>query len=371
LRVLIGLCGIGLGHSTRQLQIARRLVARGHEVRLLTFGTGWEFFQKTEFVDRCLPIFVPWVDCNDRGVQWASTIRRNSDGLWEGLARNRRTRASLRNVNFHPDVCVADYDPIVARIARASAIPLVTIDHQSTYLGYKLPDIGRLSRIEEASRLRLFLPQAAKRLAISFFQVDEPIDPRYAVDLLPPIIRPDVEQLLASPPERDERLIVAYLSAYPAINSFVNLRALANQLATFGEWRFRIYTAECPQPIQIGFNIEVRPTLRGEFTEDLGRAAGLISTAGFSLLSEAMRLNLPVLAIPLATYDQHFCARIISDNGLGLSASPEHVLNVKVLESFLSGIDEMRSEISNSPALLHAASKDTLARICEVIETAR
>ena len=45
MKFLIGVCGIGKGHCIREYEICKELIKRGHEVRILTYNEGVDFFQ--------------------------------------------------------------------------------------------------------------------------------------------------------------------------------------------------------------------------------------------------------------------------------------------------------------------------------------
>jgi uncharacterized protein (TIGR00661 family) len=364
MKVLIGVCGHGYGHSSRQLEIARRLVSGGCEIRILTFGKGHDFFERTEFRDRCHEVFVPWIDCDAGGIRWRRTLRLNWREAMPGLLLNRRVFAALRRDGFRPDVCVSDYEPVTAWLARRLGIPLVTVDQQSKFLGFQIGSLDGMSREEERSRLAAFFPVAAKRIATSFYRVDVPRDPRFDVELLPAIIRHDVAALVDRPRSRQEDLVLVYLSSYMKVNSFVELGSLTGVLARKLQWRFRVYSQEVASAHTPWPNVEVRPTLGSEFLADLASASALVCTAGHTLLSEAMALGVPVLTVPLFTYDQHLCAQVISEAGVGLGVRE---ISEGALEEFLARLDEFRANIAHTPRLLRGDTDKVLTRICEQI----
>ena len=47
MKILIGVCGIGKGHCIREYEISKELIKRGHEVRILTYNEGVNFFENT------------------------------------------------------------------------------------------------------------------------------------------------------------------------------------------------------------------------------------------------------------------------------------------------------------------------------------
>jgi len=367
----IGVCGIGLGHTSRQLEIARRLVERQHDVRILTFGRGYDRFLGTEFADRCLRIFVPWLDCDSRGIRWLNTVRLNwRDGL-PGLVQNHRTFAELRATGFTPDVCVADYDPVTAWLARTTDTPLVTIDQSSKYLGYQIPPLNGMTREEERSRLAAFFPSATKRLATSFYKIDVPRDESYDVEIVPPIIRREVADFVPDGSrEVDDCFVLVYLSSYPKKNSFVDLAQLVSIFGQFPRWRFRIYSADATVGTDPLPNVQVRPVAEAEFTEDLRRTSALICTAGHTLLSEAMTLAVPVLTIPLITYDQHLCSQVIEQAGVGTGLPSHAELSVGTVGDFLLRLAEFRDAILVSDRLLRSPTDQVLDQVCADIVAA-
>jgi uncharacterized protein (TIGR00661 family) len=366
-KVAIGVCGIGYGHSSRQLEIARRLVAMGHEVRILTFDRGLKLFGTTEFRDRCIEIHVPWIECDHRGFRRWKTVRMNWRDYPAGVVTNRRAEAELRTQGFRPDVCVADYEPVVARLAGRVGAPLVTVDQQSKFLGFQIAPVGDMTREEERSRLARFFPRATKRLATSFYDIQAPPDPRFHVDLVPPIIRREVAALAQAGRTIDERLVLVYLSGYPQKGSVVDVPALARVLGRLSAWRFRIYSQQATAVTEVAPNVQIRPTLTDDFRQDLGRAAALICTAGHTLLSEAMALEIPVLTTPLFTYDQHLCARVISDADVGIGMPAEGDIPEDTVVDFLGRLDSFRRRIAATTKLLRAPVDDVLDTICREI----
>ncbi len=369
MRIAIGVCGFGFGHSSRQLQIARHLVALGHQVEILTFGQGFDYFRKTEFRDHCHRVFAPWIECDSKGVRWLDTIRMNWGDGPAGFSLNRRTIAALSLPGSRPDVCVADYEPVSGWLARRVGAPLVTVDQQSKYLGYDIPPVKHMTRIEERSRLAVFFPEATKRIATSFYRIDAPADKKFRVELVPPIIREDVAALAEQDREIDDRFVLVYLSGYAKKNSFVDAGRLASILGRLPSWRFKMY-AQNPPNTEVPSNVHVHATLSGEFVNDLSRASALICTAGFTLLSEAMSLGIPVLTAPLFSYDQHLCARVIAEAGAGMAAESEDGISEEVLIEFLSRLEEFRSGIVTSDKLLRSPTRQVIKEVCDEILTA-
>ena len=85
------------------------------------------------------------------------------------------------------------------------------------------------------------------------------------------------------------------------------------------------------------------------FLDIVERCSGIISTAGHSLLSEAMYLGIPVYAIPVSPYEQHMNAKVISENSFGV-AYPK--IDSKQLEYFIENIPKFEKMIKSGKNIL-------------------
>lgn len=76
-----------------------------------------------------------------------------------------------------------------------------------------------------------------------------------------------------------------------------------------------------------------RPFSNDGFVEDLRTCRGVVASAGFSLMSEAVYLHKPMLAIPLAgQFEQIMNARYLERLGFGVAADS---IDEAALERFL------------------------------------
>jgi uncharacterized protein (TIGR00661 family) len=80
-------------------------------------------------------------------------------------------------------------------------------------------------------------------------------------------------------------------------------------------------------------NLRYRPFANEGFIEDLRRCRGVVASAGYSLMSEAVYLRKPMLALPLAgQFEQEMNARYLDRLGYGTRAP---ALDGPALERFL------------------------------------
>ncbi|AWK08293.1 UDP-glucuronosyltransferase-like protein [Streptomyces spongiicola] len=315
LNVIIGVNGIGMGHTVRQSVIAQFLRDRGHRVRIVTNGASRaEYFRDLGF-----PAWDGWMPtllARDDRIHARDAVRANIRQAPGGLLRHLHLRRAVRNSGV-PDVFVTDYEPNTPRLAYHFGRPLISIDQQSKYRHLDLPAVGRYARTADEQRLRYFAPRVDRSFICSFV-------PLAADDRRVEFISPVVPDLVRSAPVTTERLVTAYFSRYFDHGPEKSVRELASVFRqSVPDRTLRIYA----QPTEMGSlrgyadsRVEIRAFDREAFIADMARSEVVFSNAGFNLISEALVLGKPVHLIPLPTYDQHWCAKVVDEAGLGTAA---------------------------------------------------
>ena len=252
-----------------------------------------------------------------------------------------------------PDLVVTDYEPNAAQYAYTFGAPLITIDQQSKYLmRTDWPTLNNLNCVDEVMRLRLFFPKADARLACSFFKVERQDGTQEDVQILAPVIRPQ----LANSPRRiqDQKFAVVYLSGQRAFRQSID--EIVTVLATAQSWRFSLYVESellLPQ-IRSAHNVRVYPHGSEQFEADLRSCAALISTAGHSLLSEAIFLGLPTYSMPLPVYEQEMNSLALVNGGVGVRHDS---VEEGPLGDFLTELPRFTARLSQSE-IFFATSSD-------------
>ena len=73
MKIVLGVCGFGYGHSTRQRPILEGLLARGHEVILITNDQSFQFFTQNYPKVRNARVYVPAMHTTPTGLDFAAT----------------------------------------------------------------------------------------------------------------------------------------------------------------------------------------------------------------------------------------------------------------------------------------------------------
>jgi len=349
MRVLCGVNGEGMGHATRSEVVIGRLLARGHDVRVVASGRAFRHLR--ERLPRVDEIFGPSFALASGEIRrWATLGRNVAAGPRELPATLRHWTALVHD--WRPDVVVTDFEPLSALYARGAHVPLVSVDninmlvrceHDEEIVGAELADFVLARAITRA-----MLPTAGDYVVTTFFR------PRVLLGrttLVPPIVRPEV---VAAAPERGEHLLVYASGDHGLLDALDGLPV-------------RVYG--------------MRGAPAAGFLDDLRTARAVITGGGFSLLSEAIYLRKPVLSVPLqGQFEQLMNARYLARAGFGMcapAAGPaelaEFLRRLPAYEAALAGYvqDGNRVALDTIEARVSQAAADSRWRRREVRRFAR
>ena len=91
--------------------------------------------------------------------------------------------------------------------------------------------------------------------------------------------------------------------------------------------------------------LRFKPFSEKGFIDDLRTAAGVVASAGFTLMGEAVYLGRPMLALPVrAQFEQILNARYLEKLGFGKSAKK---LETEVVQSFVNGLAACEEKLAS------------------------
>ena len=317
-RILYGLSGEGSGHSSRSKQMARHLESLGHEVWLASYDRGYRNL-KDEF--NVFEIEGLAIASADNKVSNIKTVTKNVKRLKKGWLRLRALRNEMFKI-FEPEVVITDFEPMTAYLAHHYDIPLMTIDnqHRMRYMTYECPPGHQFDQKMTKSIIRAMVPRPDLSLVTTFYEGQVTNDRTL---LFPPILR---DEVIAMQPSDEGHILVYLTSGYDT---------LLSQLKNFTHERFIVYGYDRrDQDANLTFKL---PSKQG-FLDDLASSQAVIATAGFTLISEALYLKKPYLAMPMeGQYEQQLNGFWLEQLGLGHNA-PE--INEDVIGAFLYRLPE-------------------------------
>lgn len=265
MKILYGVQGTGNGHITRARSIAVEMEQAGIDVDFIFTGRSRDkLFNMEPFGD------YRWY----RGLTFATKkgkILRFKTVLGNNLFQFVRDIISL---NLDPyDLVITDFEPVTAWAAYIRRKRSIGIGHQYAFK-YDIP----VSNSDPISRLimKLFAP-AQLSLGFHWHHFNKPI--------LPPVIEP-VNHKVPRIPNK----ILVYLA-------FNETDDVVKWLSPMTHYEFYIYCQT--DRLQDKNHIHLRPFSRDGFLNDLASCSGVITNAGFELLSEAMQAGKKLLVIPL------------------------------------------------------------------------
>ena len=313
-KCLVGVCGIGTGHTVRQMIIAEYLKKYSDIVFVVSGRRGSNSLLNGYKV---IHSQVPWIITDARGVNWRDTSVHASNNEITFLNISKTLASCIELLGGEPDIIISDYEPFVPLLAYSKNIPLITIDQQSKYLGYLTPSLANLTRDMEASRLSLLFPKANKRFSVSFFplnQFEENMD--FKVDILPAIVPNDILALSKNVMDIKDKLITVYISSFA---KYEQGASIIKCLTKYKDYRFNIFSNHSFKNSEYACNLNLSffSYDRNKFLNSVINSRFLIATAGHQLISEAVYLKKPILAIPVESYEQFFNAKMCKELYIG------------------------------------------------------
>ncbi|MGI8462554.1 MAG: glycosyltransferase family protein [Solirubrobacterales bacterium] len=338
MKILYGVNGEGRGHATRS-QVAIDELLKRHDVRIVASGAAFEYLK--DRLPKVEEVFGPSFALEEGEIKRLATVRQTVVGAGRDLPQS--IRLWIANVReWQADVVITDFEPLTGIYARFTRTPMVAVDnihmvdrckHDEAIVAGAKADY-RIAKAVTAA----MVPGAVEYLVLTFF--DAPFA-FYGTMLIPPILRPEV---VDAEPEDGDHLVV-YSSGDPRLNEA--LRASGMRCLVYG------MRAGADEPESDGM-LEFRQPSTDGFLEDLRTARAVVTGGGFSLLSEAVYLRKPVLAVPLhGQFEQLMNARYLERNHFGacaLEVTPdavrEFVGGLEGYEQALSGYEQRGNEVA-------------------------
>jgi uncharacterized protein (TIGR00661 family) len=296
-RILYGVSGEGSGHSSRAREMAAHLQRQGHELWLVSYDRGYRNLKDDFRVFETEGLCIASVD---NQVSVVKTFTENLKRLPEGHRKLQELRELFKE--FQPHAVITDFEPMSAYLAQHYDVPLITVDnqHRMRYMRYECPPGRELESQVTRTIIRAMVPRPDVSLAITFF-FGEPTNRR--TFFFPPILRREVLELSGT---RGDAILVYLTSGF---ESFID------ELKQFPRERFVIYGQN---PSSDAGHLTFKPFSKEGFLEDLATCKAVMATAGFTLISEALYLKKPYLALPMrGQFEQELNAFQLEQLGLG------------------------------------------------------
>lgn len=327
MKILYGVCGEGYGHSSRAIVLGNYLEKKGHEVVMLTYGRAYRVL-KNRF--KCFKVSGLHLIFKKSILQKRKTIDYNAKNFIKNFFRWKKFDNLMKE--FNPDLCISDMEPIVPVLRNWYNKPLICFDnqHRLTHLNLEVPNNYLSDFLLARSIVETFVKRANYFVITSFSK--NKIKKKHAKNsfVVSPPIREDIKKIKSK--TKDKGKILVYLTQKDK-----------NRLNVLKEidCNFIVYGYDKNKKIK---NLEFRK--REYFLEDLKNCKAIISTAGFTLISEAIYLKKPYFALPLKKqFEQTLNALLLKKAGFGDYCED---LTKEKLEDFLKNSGKCKKKLKNS-----------------------
>lgn len=322
MKLLYGVVGEGMGHATRSRVVLEHLLRAGHELHVVVSGRAFTFL-RDRFAQQ------PRITVTEiAGLHM--TYEGNSLALGRSVAENlgKAPTSLLRNLatwlrmDFEADAVISDFESWAFFYGLNHLKPVISIDNMQVIHRCEHPDAitedphFRLAR----AAVKAKLPGAHHYLVTTFFR---PPLRKERTTLVPPILRPEI---LAARREPGQHVLV--------YQTGTSNEALIPELQRL-PFEFRLYGM---RRNEVRGNVRLCDFSEAGFIEDLRTARAVVAGGGFSLMSEAVHLGVPMFAVPLdGQYEQELNARYLAMLGYGAFAER---FDADRIGAFLEGAPE-------------------------------
>lgn len=320
MRFLFFIQGEGRGHQTQALALHGILTRAGHEVVAAIVGTT---------AGRGIPSLlreglpVPMTEVPSPALLYSNRsksldLRRTLSVNVRRIPRYWRTARVIHEIveKARPDVLINFYEMAcgVYHWLYQSRIPTVSIAHQYLMLHpkFKLPRTRWAQRATVNQVTRMTAIGSTRQLALSFY--DFPDDPASGIFAVPPLLRAEV--LALNPGHED--FLLAYTTHHRLADDLIawNKTHPGTRLVAFWD------KPDAPETLDVSPTLTFHRVDAAKFLDAMRRCEGLVSTAGFEAISEALFLGKPVMMLPVPGHFEQACNAFDAERaGAGLRAT--------------------------------------------------
>ena len=301
MKIILGIAGEGYGHATRCKTLIEHINhIKKHKLKILTGGKSFEYLSKEEKITK---IAVP------RLVYVNNELSTTLSGLINIIKTPSMIYSFAKTffvfLKFKPHLVINDFEMFSNWMGILFRIPIVHIDNGRIVVEGKIatPKKPLLSYLKVVFWGKFMNPTKIFGIIPSFFKV--PCKENNKI-VFPPI-RKEIKKLKP----KDKKHILVYQTSKSYSKLIDELKKVDKKFVVYG---FDIEKKE--------ENILFRKFNEKQFFKDLGDCNSVITNGGFSLISESIYLNKPVLSCPVKKqFEQETNAFYVDKSGYGKKVS--------------------------------------------------
>ena len=291
--------GEGRGHLTQAISLFEILTSAGHQVVSVMVGMDNEQNLPAFFREK-IPVEINTFPAPSLVYGQTKAVK-----IWDTISTHAKKLSKYRkSVQFlaqkveqhQPDVIVNFYDMICGLYAQfyRPNIPVVCIGHQYLLLHQSFISLPnkQIDRFLLNLNTRLTSLNSTRKLALSFKQMSD--DKQHSISVTPPLIRNEVKKMT---PE-SKPFILAYITHHKLSEDIINWHANHRDVQIHCFWNNKEFVDEW----QFRENLTFHQVNSEKFLKMMQECSGLICTAGFESVCEAMYLGKPIMMVPVPNH---------------------------------------------------------------------
>lgn len=347
-RIFYSLCGEGLGHAIRSAIVIEYLINEGYDLIVFASDRAYKYLNN-KFENIYEISGFNTVYKNNKAV-YTKTFVNNMKDVPSDLKNNINKMYKLAR-KFKPDIVISDFEFYANLLSHILRIPLLSIDnmHVITEANYYSPSKYAMEKVFAEAVVHAFIQKPDRTLIYSYFYPK--LKNTSTTQYLAPIIRKEIYELK---PKIKEHILVYQTS--DSNNDLITL------MKNNPDRKFVVYGFHKDERDE---NILYRSFNEEQLFSDFKDAKCVITNGGFSLITEALQLEKPILSIPVnRQYEQILNAMYIDRLGYG-----EHhdVITQPILDNFLDNVEIYRNNIRTKYPK-HSDNAETLTTLKNTIE---
>jgi uncharacterized protein (TIGR00661 family) len=323
-RFIFAVQGEGRGHLTQAIALQEILNKHGHSVCCVLVGKSAarsipDFFIR-KFSVPIIPLNSPNFtrDGQGKGLHMGRTIRDNFLRIPEFRKSLDTIQAAIQE--HKPDHLINFYEPLVGLYAllRKPAVDIISIAHQYIYMhpAFRFPGSNVFKKQTLTWYTQLTAYGSSRIIALSMYDLPDVADPKLVV--CPPILRPELFRLNPS----DGHFTLVYLLNPGYIKDIMRYHR------QYPEMKLVCFTDN--KDVQekhkgtwvVDENLVFHSLNDKKFLELMAACKGLVCTAGFESVCEAMYLDKPVMMVPVSGHFEQYCNAVDASRiGAGIHSS--------------------------------------------------
>jgi len=324
--------GEGRGHMTQSISMKQILEAAGIEVCEVLIGKS-KYRKIPDFYFEKIGVPVTGIDSPNMTSGKQGKKIKSFTTFLKNLSYVPRFIKSLKVIGekieeHKPDIIINFYEPLCGLyyLLHKPAVPMVAIGHQFMFLheGFIMPSEDKLGAVILKQYTRFTAARATKKLALSFYPFPDNVE--NSIYVVPPLLR---HEAVSHPVGKDNYLLIYILNSgymediikWHQSNPGVVLHCFTDK-KDMGE----VYKYDDTLTFH-ALNDKL-------FLDMMANAKGVVSTAGFESVCEAMYMGKPVFMVPVENHYEQFCnSRDAAKTGNGIYDS---AFNIDKFLQFLS-----------------------------------